>query len=198
MVLYRIEIHPPLLHLSDPTTLILHISGSDGSWKETIHFNSHDPVKQVSFKVTYQKPIGDIRAVKLQTLRSDRQSNRDIQWHTLIVTRYLRPTEISQLLKRPQYYALLPKKLHRRLPGQILKTQVVRDCHSIQPGVHRLTLPLAKRYIFSGPAQKACDGRASSIFELVLSSVNVKISELWPSPLRNQVYSAYCGRQERL
>ncbi|KAF7253120.1 hypothetical protein EG68_09846 [Paragonimus skrjabini miyazakii] len=193
MVLYRIEIHPPLLHLFDPTTLILYISGSTGSWKEAIHFKSHDPVKQVSFSMMYQKTIGDIRAVKLRTPRNDRQSNRD-----LTVIRYLRRTEISQLLKRPQYYALLPKGLHRRPPGQILKTQIVRDCQSFQPGVHRVTLPLAKRYIFSGPAQKTCDGRATWIFELVLSPVYVKISELWPSPLRNQVHSPYSGLQESL
>ncbi|KAF5403411.1 hypothetical protein PHET_03060 [Paragonimus heterotremus] len=131
MVLYRIEIHPPLLHLSDPTTLILHISGSAGSWKETIHFNSHDPVKQVSFSM-------------------------------------------------------------------ILKTQIVRDCQSFQPGVRRLTLPLANRYIFSGPARNTCDGRATMIFELVLSPVYVKICEFWPSPLRNQVHAADSGHEERL
>ncbi|KAF8560577.1 hypothetical protein P879_05105 [Paragonimus westermani] len=126
----------------------------------------------------HQKSIGDIRAVKLRARGNDTQVNRDIQWHTLTVIRYLRPTEISQMLKRPQYYALLPKGLHRRLPGQVIKLHMVRDCQSFQPGVHRLTLPLAKRYIFSGPTKQTCDGRAALIFELVLSPIHVKISKL--------------------
>ncbi|CAL8101163.1 unnamed protein product [Calicophoron daubneyi] len=177
VVTYRIEVQPPMLHLKDPSELVIKVIGDRGHWTGTAEFCYHSRIRQSSYALVHQKPVGKIRLMKM-TLREEQKPTYykpDKVW----ITRYLSAEEICGILRKQQFYHLVPSSW-RNSEGQVRRVELMRKCQASLEGVQPTVLPLAEKYMFQVDEPNGLKGdgigmQTILLFELMFSRVYLRL-----------------------